>query len=121
MSQEVAVPGESSVVLDEHAALVKEEEFLRDTVKAWEQKLKEVRAKIQALMGDAEVGIFAGQPTYRWKYIDGMNKTEFRKKYPAMARAYTHVVEREEIDVALLRTAQPDIFKEFQTRRFERI
>lgn len=113
--------GTEPVNLDMYAALVKQEEYIRELIGNWTTQLKDVQRQIQELMGSNEEATFAGKPAYTWRYIDGMNETAFKKDYPQLAAAYTKLVEVEKIDRDLLRAGQPDIYRKYQTRQFKRV
>jgi hypothetical protein len=115
---EVAVP---AVALDDLADLVRLEGLLRKHIDESQAELDDVQRRIQDRMGDSESATIDGDEMFTWKRINGLNETKFKKAYPQIARAYTDIVEKEVINKDLLRTAQPDIFRQFQTRQFKRV
>lgn len=120
--KEVALDGQlAPVPLDEIQDLVFMETMLRQYVDDWKEKLAACQDKIKEAMGGAEVGTVNGKVVFTWKRIDRLNETALRKAYPAMAEAYTHLVEVPKLDTDLLRVGQPDLFREFQVRQFKRI
>lgn len=125
MSQEIAVPTPREVAapvnLDLYADLVKQEEFLRNTINEWKRQHEEVKAKIQSLMGDAEEAVFAGATAFTWARIDRMNTSDFVKAYPVLAEVYTRIVPKPELDVEALRRDRPEQFREFQVRQFKKV
>jgi len=123
MDTEVAVPlgAPSSIALDEHRTLVDLEEMLRNAVKEWTTRLEDVQAQLQALAGEAEEVTIEGKPVFTYTRINRLREKDFRKQYPVMAGVYTDVIEVEKLNVDSLRAAQPELYREFQSRAWKRV
>ena len=85
---DIAIPEPKSVSLDLYADLVKQEEFLADTIKEWEKQLAEIRGKLQDVLkaADADEATFAGRPVYTWHRINRLRTKDFIKDRPNLAQ-----------------------------------
>lgn len=117
----VDLPTDAVIALDDLTDLVRLEQLLCKHIQEQEEELAKVQARIQEAMGEAESATVEGREVYTWKRINGMNQTKFKKAYPAIAKAYTDLVEKEVLNIDLLRQTQPEIFREFQTRQFKHV
>lgn len=111
----------TSVQLDEHQTLVQLEKMLRGAVDEWKERLANVQAQLQELVGDAEEATVDGKQVFTFSRINRLREQAFRKAYPTMAQVYTDVVEVEKLNVDSLRANQPEIYREFQSRVWKRV
>lgn len=89
----------------------------------WKQRETDLKTEIAMAMGENTSGTVAGREVVVYENKQQFNGTAFKKEYPDLARLYVHEVTKEEIDVDLLRHAQPAIYARFQTRamRFPKV
>lgn len=89
----------------------------------WKQREDDLKAQIAEAMGDNTSGTVAGREVVVFETKNQFNGTAFKREYPDLARLYVHTVSKEEVDVDLLRHAQPAIYARFQTRamRFPKV
>lgn len=80
------------------------------------QARDEVRAAIARFLGDETSGSVDGQEVLRREPKSGaaFKKAEFAKRYPELAKEYTVAKVTEELDVAGLAMAHPDVYNEFR-------
>lgn len=121
---DVAIPNTTEVAttvnLDLYADLVKEEMFLKETVKEWETRLKAVQARIQDVMGDAEVATFAGRDLYTRRFIDQIREADLKRELPTLYEAYCRDETVRKFDRDLFKQAQPEVYRKYQSRPFKR-
>lgn len=109
--------------LDHIANVVDGVRECQEMIGYWERRLADLKARIADEMGTNTSGVVNGREVVVFETKNQFNGAGFKKEYPDLARLYVHTVPREEVDVDLLRHAQPAIFAQFQTRsmRFPRV
>jgi putative phage-type endonuclease len=92
-----AAPGKTAELDDRHASLLGE--YLKEGTarKAAEDRQEEIKAQIQAVMGDAEIATYRGQPAARWA---NRSRTSVPKE-----------------NIAILRERHPDVAAEVVTTK----
>jgi len=120
---DIAIPEPKSVSLDLYADLVKQEEFLADTIKEWEKQLAEIRGKLQDVLkaADADEATFAGRPVYTWHRINRLRTKDFIKDRPNLAQQYIEPKVVDELNAERLKRDNPALYAEYQVRQFKRV
>lgn len=120
-ARELVIPANKTVssdtvALDAFLPLLAEINECKDNIKFWQTRLARSNTALAALMGDSTKGTIAGLDAVVFEPTARFSTTEFKKKYPNLARAYTHTVPKEEVDVEALRLTRPEVYAEFQVR-----
>ena len=114
VTNEVApVPARLEMIVD---LLQKEAEAARATA-AWQKRRDQLREAIATYMGDATEGMVGSEVVVVYDYVDQFRESEFKKNYPEIWKAYQREDIRMVLDRDLLKRAQPERYREFQTRK----
>lgn len=76
--------------------------------------LAEVENHLKELLGDAEIALSDGAQVFTWKRNGAMSAKRLREQYPDVAEKYACLVPG--IDMAALKTEQPDVYRACRSR-----
>lgn len=114
MSKEVAV--RSKVELDGVEGLLAEHRRCLDSIKQWEERRDALAAKIEEIMGDAEVGTVEGREVVTYARTDRFQGSRFKKDHPDLYEVYTDLVEVPQLNVKSIKLARPELYEQYQSR-----
>lgn len=77
--------------------------------------LDTVDNRLRALLGEAEVALIGGRPSYTWRQNGTFAAKRFREAEPELAAAYTRLVPA--VDLDRLKTERPEIYRQYRARR----
>jgi hypothetical protein len=115
----VAIP-EGAGVLDEVPWIPDELEKAEAALKYWKNRVDELKAAVRVVAGENEEITLNGKPVYTYHYINGFRGEDFRKDHPDLYEAYLHEVRKMELDTTTLKSARPDVYREYQSRQLRR-
>jgi hypothetical protein len=118
-TQSVAVP-EGTGVLDDVPWIPTELEKAEAALKYWKERVDELKAAVRAVAGEGEEVTLNGKPMFTYHYINGFRGEDFKKDHPDLYEAYLHPVTKQELDVKTLRSAKPDVYRQYQSRQLRR-
>lgn len=91
---------------------------LLDQQKQIEKEIAGLKAEFQAVMGDAHVAKIDGEEVFTWKPINKFATTQFKAEHPNLAKEFTRVVAKDELDTDALRAEHPYLFEQYRVRQF---
>lgn len=106
------------VDLSSMAALDRAYRTALEEKKAHDAYIEDLKARIQAKMGDGEVAVIEGVERYTWAKSDAFAYGEFAKAHPDIAETYKIKVTKEVYDVAAIARDHPTLIEPFRTRPF---
>jgi hypothetical protein len=118
-SRTIQVP-EGTGVLDETPWLAEALETAEAALKYWKNRVDELKAAVRIVAGENEEITLNGKPAFTYHYINGFRGEDFRKDHPDLYEAYLHEVKKMELDTTTLRSARPEVYREYQTRQLRR-
>lgn len=89
--------------------------------KFWTDKADSLKAKVAGMMGDAEVGLWNGEPIFTKIPIERLNMTDLKADYPDLYEVYLHKVEKNEFDEDTFKLARPDLWARYAVRPFKEV
>jgi activator of HSP90 ATPase len=116
---EPAVPATTEpepVPFDDYRVLALHEAYCGDQIRKWEAERAQARAEMAKILGDAEAATIAGKVVIHFEWINKMRTKELQKDHPDLYRIYTREVTKDEFDMDWFRRAQPELFRQYQTR-----
>lgn len=118
-TQSVAVP-EGTGVLDDVPWIPTELEKAEAALKYWKERVDELKAAVRAVAGESEEVTLNGKPIFTYHYINGFRGEDFKRDHPDLYEAYLRPVTKHELDVKTLRSAKPDVYRQYQSRQLRR-
>jgi hypothetical protein len=118
-SRAVTVP-EGTGALDEVPWLPTALEKAEAALKYWKERVDELKAAVRAVAGESEEVTLNGKPMFTYHYINGFRGEDFKRDHPDLYEAYLHPVTKQELDVKTLRSAKPDVYRQYQSRQLRR-
>jgi hypothetical protein len=115
----VAIP-EGTGALDEVPWLPESLEKAEAALKYWQGRVNELKAALRVVAGDNESLTLNGREVFTYNHINGFRGADFKKDHPDLYEAYLHTVEKDELDVKTLKSARPDLYKQYQSRQLRR-
>lgn len=116
---EPAVPATvapATMLFDEYRILAVHERHCAQEIKRWKVEQDEARAEMAKLLGDAEVATIGGKDVIHFERINKMRTADLKKDHPDLYRIYSREVTEERFDPEWFERAQPDLYREYQTR-----
>jgi hypothetical protein len=103
------------------ARLVKQYDDLTNAINLAVAEQAQIRAEIEALMGDATEARVNGVPVFTFNPKDAYRKAAFTKAYPELVQHYTRRVEVEQVDWdSIVAHHKTGLLAPFQSREFRR-
>jgi len=119
MSRTVAIP-DGAGNLDEVPWIPTELERAEAALKYWKNRVDELKAAVRAVAGENEEITLNGKPVFTYHYINGFRGEDFKKDHPDLYEAYLREVKKMELDTTTLRSARPEMYREYQSRQLRR-
>lgn len=83
-----------------------------------EKEIDALKAEFKAAMGDAHVAKIDGEEVFTWRPIDKFAASQFKAEHPNLAKEYTRVVAKDELDADALRIDHPYLYEQYRVRQF---
>lgn len=116
VNRSVAVP-DGTGVLDEVPWLLDAYDGAKKAEAYWKKRAEELAAAVKHVAGDHEELTLNGKPVFSHRPIETFRGADFKKDHPDLYQAYLHMVEKPELDVRTLKSARPELYKEYQSRQ----
>lgn len=84
-----------------------------------EKQKKKLETELRKAVGDAHLVTFGEDVVITNRPTDRFRGKEFEAEQPALAKEFTRPVVRDELDLAGLEAAHPEIFRRYQSRTFK--
>jgi len=91
-----------------------ERDRLKSEAKALETQIADADNQLKAMLGDAEIAVWDGEPLFTWKRNGVFAAKKFETAHPGLAEKYAHLVPA--IDTKALAEDYPDIYRAFRAR-----
>jgi hypothetical protein len=105
-------------LLHQERALDDQRRALEVEAAALTRKRDRLRAQIDSVLGGEEVGTVNGEPVVVYQRTEGFAHARFVKAYPDLARTFMRSIVKQELQVDELARRQPELYQEFQVRRW---
>lgn len=116
MIDELPVPEEETRSLDAHEAKLRKLAECSEHLRFWKAEYEKVKGELEAIMGDATVGTFAGSPVLTYRFEERFRGSDFRAKYPDTYRSYVTEVTEKKFNLELFKLSRPDLYEEWKVR-----
>jgi hypothetical protein len=106
------------VKLDTQVDLLRRYTEAKAAKEAWAKIEELLRGELETLLGDAEEATVNGVTAVTWARTNTFQKAEFQRAEPELYRIYEEDKVVRALNVERLRLTRPEIFRQFQSRRF---
>jgi len=106
------------VKLDAQVDLLKRYTEAKAAKEAWSKIEEQLRSELEKLLGDAEEATVNGATAITWARTNTFQTAEFKKREPELHRIYEEDKVVRALNVERLRLTRPEIFRQYQSRRF---
>lgn len=106
------------VNLDATEELIVAEREATKLAAAWGERAKQLRAAIEAVMGDADAGTVRGRVVVTHLPKEQWAVARLRSEYPDLTAQFVEIVAKEEFVLDKFRVAYPDIARQYQVKSF---
>lgn len=81
-------------------------------------EVDQLEKEFRQLVGDAHVGQIAGREVFTNRPIRTFQGKKFAEDHPVIAKTYTRIVEKPELDLLALERDHPALYALYQSRQF---
>lgn len=92
---------------------------VRAQIAELEKKKKKLETELRRAVGDAQAVTFGPDVVITNRPTDRFRGKDFANEQPILAKEFTRPVMTDELDLAALEAAHPEIFRRYQSRTFK--
>lgn len=112
---EAAIP-EGTGALDNVPWLLDELEEAEGLAKYWSDRVEGLKDLVRRVAGDHTELKLNNKVVYTYEGINRLRGEALKKDHPDIYQAYSDIVSKSEFNLALFRSANPEMFAQYQTR-----